>query len=53
MVHICCCCVLYYHIIKTPFTRYWIHLNPICFHTVLAVLIHKDDDEYGMISIRL
>ena len=35
-------------IYKTPFTRYWIQMNPICLHTVLAFRLHEDDDEYGM-----
>ena len=38
---------------KTPFTRYRICLNPVCFQTVLAFNLHEDDDEYGMISRRL
>ena len=36
---------------KTPFTRYRIQMNPIFFHTVLAICLHEDDDEYISDSI--
>ena len=37
---------------KTPFTRYRIQMNPICFRNVLVFRLHDADDEHYIKSIR-
>jgi len=41
-----------YAAISTPFTRYWIQMNTICYRSVLPFHLHDDDDESDMKSTR-